>query len=52
VHLDYDAGMFGYWGDGDTPMDLTASDDVAHYAIEVALDPRWRIRLCRSPATC
>ena len=33
------AGTFSYWGDGDQNCDYTATDDVAAFTAEAALDP-------------
>ncbi|MBO0791608.1 MAG: NmrA family NAD(P)-binding protein [Ktedonobacteraceae bacterium] len=37
--IDEQARTFSYWGDGQTTFDITASDDVAKYAVEAILDP-------------
>ncbi len=37
--IDEGAGTFSYWGDGDTPVDMTATDDVARYTAAAVLDP-------------
>ncbi|MEV0823762.1 NmrA family NAD(P)-binding protein [Nonomuraea rubra] len=37
--VDWEAGTFGYWGDGEQPCDFTTIADTAAYTVAVALDP-------------
>ena len=37
--FDLEHGIFKYWGDGETPMDFTTTDDTAQYVAEAASDP-------------
>jgi uncharacterized protein YbjT (DUF2867 family) len=37
--IDQKAQTFSYWGDGNTPFDITTTDDTARYTAEVVLDP-------------
>lgn len=37
--VDWDAGTFSYWGDGDQPVDFSTYSDTAEWTAEVALDP-------------
>ncbi|MCF6471762.1 NmrA family protein [Nonomuraea sp. MG754425] len=37
--VDWDAGTFSYWGDGEQPCDFTTVADTAAYTVAVALDP-------------
>jgi uncharacterized protein YbjT (DUF2867 family) len=37
--IDEAAGTFSYWGDGQTPVDMTVADDVARYTAAAVLDP-------------
>jgi uncharacterized protein YbjT (DUF2867 family) len=37
--FDLERGVASYWGDGDTKMDLTTTDDTARFVAEAALDP-------------
>jgi hypothetical protein len=37
--VDWDAGTFAYWGDGDQQCDFTTITDVADYTAAAALDP-------------
>lgn len=37
--FNFDKGIFEYWGDGETPMDLTTTDDTAKYVAEAVSDP-------------
>lgn len=37
--VDPAAGTLSFWGDGDTPLDLTAMDDTAAYLAEIVCDP-------------
>lgn len=34
-----DNGVFEYWGDGETPLDFTTTDDTAKYIAEAVSDP-------------
>lgn len=36
--VDWDAGTFSYWGDGDRPGEFTTISDVARYTVAAALD--------------
>ncbi|MCT2583710.1 NmrA family NAD(P)-binding protein [Actinophytocola gossypii] len=38
-HVDWEAGTFSYWGDGDQPIEFTSYADTAEWTAEVALDP-------------
>ncbi|MGL5943083.1 MAG: NmrA family NAD(P)-binding protein [Waterburya sp.] len=37
--FDLDHGIFKYWGDGETPVDMTTTDDTAKYTAEAVSDP-------------
>jgi uncharacterized protein YbjT (DUF2867 family) len=37
--FDFDAGTFNYWGDGNTPFDITTTDDTAKLIAEAIADP-------------
>lgn len=37
--FDFDNGNFQYWGDGETPLDFTTTDDTAKYVAEAVTDP-------------
>jgi uncharacterized protein YbjT (DUF2867 family) len=37
--FDLEHQIFQYWGDGETPMDLTTTDDTAKYVAEAVSDP-------------
>jgi uncharacterized protein YbjT (DUF2867 family) len=37
--VDWEAGTFSYWGDGDQPCDFTTVADTAEYTAAAALDP-------------
>lgn len=37
--VDWEAGTFSYWGDGEQPCDFTTVADTAAYTVAVALDP-------------
>ena len=37
--FDLEHQIFQYWGDGETPLDLTTTDDTAKYVAEAASDP-------------
>ncbi|MGH3279351.1 MAG: NmrA family NAD(P)-binding protein [Trebonia sp.] len=37
--VDWDAGTFSYWGDGEQPVDFSTYSDTAEWTAEVALDP-------------
>lgn len=37
--FDLDNGVFEYWGDGETPLDFTTTDDTAKYVAEAVSDP-------------
>ena len=37
--FDFEHQIFQYWGDGETPMDFTTTDDTAKYAAEAVSDP-------------
>lgn len=37
--FDFDNGIFKYWGDGETPVDMTTTDDTAKYVAEAVSDP-------------
>jgi len=32
--VDLENGVFEYWGDGETPLDFTTTDDTAKYVAE------------------
>ncbi|MGL5833316.1 MAG: aromatic alcohol reductase [Waterburya sp.] len=36
--FDLDNGIFKYWGDGETPVDMTTTDDTAKYTAEAVSD--------------
>ena len=36
--FDLENGIFQYWGDGDTPVDMTTTDDTAKYTAEAVSD--------------
>ena len=36
--FDLENGVFQYWGDGDTPVDMTSTEDTAKYTAEVVSD--------------
>lgn len=38
--VDWEAGTFSYWGDGDEPIEFTSYADTAEFTAEVALDPQ------------
>jgi nucleoside-diphosphate-sugar epimerase len=42
--FDFAAGTFTYWGDGETPCDLTTMDDAAKYTAEAIADPAMENR--------
>jgi nucleoside-diphosphate-sugar epimerase len=42
--FDFKAGIFTYWGDGETPCDLTTMDDTAKYTAEAIADPTMENR--------
>ncbi len=37
--IDWESGTFGYWGDGDQPVDFSTYADTAEWTAEAALDP-------------
>lgn len=37
--FDFDNNTFEYWGDGETPLDFTTTDDTAKYVAEAVSDP-------------
>lgn len=37
--FDLENGVFEYWGDGETPLDFTTTDDTAKYVAEAVSDP-------------
>jgi nucleoside-diphosphate-sugar epimerase len=37
--FDFDNGIFKYWGDGETLLELTTTDDTAKYVAEAVSDP-------------
>jgi nucleoside-diphosphate-sugar epimerase len=37
--FDFAAGTFNYWGDGNTPFDITTTDDTAKFIAEAIADP-------------
>ena len=37
--FNFDEGTFEYWGDGETPLDFTTTDDTAKYVAEAVSDP-------------
>ena len=37
--FDFDHNTFQYWGDGETPLDFTTTDDTAKYVAEAVSDP-------------
>lgn len=37
--FDFDNGNFQYWGNGETPLDYTTTDDAAKYVAEAVNDP-------------
>jgi uncharacterized protein YbjT (DUF2867 family) len=37
--FNFDNGTFEYWGDGETPLDFTTTDDTAKYVAEAVSDP-------------
>jgi NmrA-like family len=37
--FDFNAGMFNYWGDGETLFDTTTLKDTAKYVVEAMVDP-------------
>lgn len=39
AQFDLDNGVFKYWGDGETPLDFTTTDDTAKYVAEAVSDP-------------
>lgn len=39
AQFDLDNGVFEYWGDGETPLDFTTTDDTAKYVAEAVSDP-------------
>jgi uncharacterized protein YbjT (DUF2867 family) len=39
AQFDLDNGVFEYWGDGETPLDFTTTDDTAKYVAETVSDP-------------
>ncbi|MBV9388129.1 MAG: aromatic alcohol reductase [Chroococcidiopsidaceae cyanobacterium CP_BM_ER_R8_30] len=39
AQLDLDNGVFAYWGDGETLLDFTTTDDTAKYVAEAVSDP-------------
>ena len=38
AQFDLDNGVFQYWGDGETPLDYTTTDDTAKYVAEAVSD--------------
>lgn len=38
AQFDLDNGVFEYWGDGETPLDFTTTDDTAKYVAEAVSD--------------
>jgi uncharacterized protein YbjT (DUF2867 family) len=38
-HVDWAAGTFSYWGDGEQPIEFTSYADTAEWTAEVAIDP-------------
>ncbi|MBO2447907.1 NmrA family NAD(P)-binding protein [Actinomadura barringtoniae] len=42
--IDWEAGTFDYWGDGDQPCDFTTVPDTAAYTAAAALDPSTAAR--------
>ncbi|MBW4510370.1 MAG: NmrA family NAD(P)-binding protein [Scytonematopsis contorta HA4267-MV1] len=45
--FDFDKGIFSYWGDGETPCDLTTMDDTAKYLAEAIADPAMENQVMR-----
>ncbi|MEV4103073.1 NmrA family NAD(P)-binding protein [Nonomuraea sp. NPDC049649] len=45
--IDWESGVFSYWGDGDQPVDFTTYGDTAEWTAEVALDPSTAGRTVR-----
>ena len=45
--VDWERGIFRYWGDGDTPCDLTAVSDAAAFTAAAATDPEASGRTLR-----
>jgi uncharacterized protein YbjT (DUF2867 family) len=39
AQFDLENGVFEYWGDGETPLDFTTTDDTAKYVAEAVSDP-------------
>jgi uncharacterized protein YbjT (DUF2867 family) len=39
AQFDLDNSVFEYWGDGETPLDFTTTDDTAKYVAEAVSDP-------------
>lgn len=39
AQFDLDNDVFKYWGDGETPLDFTITDDTAKYVAEAVSDP-------------
>ncbi|MBW4572677.1 MAG: NmrA family NAD(P)-binding protein [Tolypothrix carrinoi HA7290-LM1] len=37
--FDFDNNTFQYWGDGETPLDFTTTDDTAKYVAKAVTDP-------------
>lgn len=37
--FDFERKVFQYWGDGETPLDFTSTDDTAKYVAEAVSDP-------------
>jgi uncharacterized protein YbjT (DUF2867 family) len=37
--FNFEDGIFGYWGDGETAIDITLTDDAASFVVNAALDP-------------
>jgi uncharacterized protein YbjT (DUF2867 family) len=43
--FDFAAGTFNYWGDGNTPVDITTTDDTAKLIAEAIADPTMANRV-------
>lgn len=43
--FDFAAGTFNYWGDGNTPFDITTTDDTAKLVAEAITDPAMANRI-------
>jgi hypothetical protein len=50
--VDWDNGIFSYWGDGDRPCDFTTMADTAEYTAAAALDRAPLVGRCASPEMC